>query len=364
MVPALRRWPCGLVLSLLTLASTLISEPTGWARGEEPARPPEASTFRNPLKLQGADPWMTYHDGWYYLATTTSGDIRLRRARRLAELKEAADQVVWKDQTPSRFRDIWAPEFHRLDSGQGPRWYLYYTASDGEDTHHRLFVAESQGDDPFGPYAFKAKLQTDPDDAYYAIDGTVLRMPTGALYYLWCGRPSPAGQGLYIARMSNPWTLAGPRTYLPADGFGCKVVREGPIPLLRNDRVFLIYSACPADTPDYKLGMLSAPLTSDPLLVASWTQHPEPVFVRNDEAGVYGPGHKFFFQSPDGKEDWIVYHAKTGTQKTYADRSTRAQRFHWNPDGTPSFGRPIALDRDIPSPSGEPPARVKNPAGN
>lgn len=314
----------------------------------------QAHPFRNPLKREGADPWLVYHDNWYYLATTTGVDVRVRRAQRLSELKDAPDRVVWKDETPSRSRHIWAPEFHRLDDGDGPRWFLYYTASDNVDANHRLYVAEGTGDDPFGPYTFKAKLLTDPKDEHYAIDGTVLEMPGGGRYFLWCGRPSPAGQGLYIAKMANSWTLEGPRTYLPADGFGCDRIREGPVPLIRNGKVFLIYSACPADTPDYKLGMLVADADSDPLDAASWSQHPAPVFERNDAAGVYGPGHNFFFKSPDGKEDWIIYHAKSGTARTYADRTTRAQRFTWNADGTPDFGRPLPLDAEIPPPSGEP----------
>src|SRR5688572_17026369 len=100
-------------------------------------------TFRNPLKQDGADPWITYYDGWYYLSTTTASDVKIRRARHIGALKDAPDEVVWKDAHPSRFRDLWAPEFHLLEGSNGPRWYLYYTASDGEDTHHRMYVVES-----------------------------------------------------------------------------------------------------------------------------------------------------------------------------------------------------------------------------
>jgi GH43 family beta-xylosidase len=309
------------------------------------------ATFRNPLKRgAGADPWMTCHDGWYYLATTTGGDVRLRRARHLAEMIEATDQVVWQDSDPSRNRDVWAPEFHRLETANGPRWFLYYTASDGQEPHHRMYVAESS--ELMGPYSFKAKLLTDPDDRLYAIDGTVLKMASGN-YFIWCGRPSPAGQGLYLSRMENPWTLTGPRMYLPADGFGCQHVREGPAALHHGDRTFLVYSACAADTPDYKLGMLSIDPKADPMNPKSWRQHSDPVFTRDDDAKVYGPGHNSFFQSLDGKEDWIAYHAKTGITRTYADRLARAQRFIWNPDGTPHFGKPLPLDADIREPSGE-----------
>lgn len=345
----------GIETSVLVMAAFLALSPgNGGAaeprlsEGEGGSRP----TFRNPLKRDGADPWMIVDDGWYYLSTTTVNDIRLQRARRLSELAKAPSQVVWKDDHPARFRDIWAPEFHRLEGEAGPRWYLYYTASDGDDTHHRLYVAESRGTDPLGPYTFKAKLKTDPDDRYYAIDGTILKHE-GSLYFLWCGRPSTTGQGLYLSRMSNPWTLTGPRVALAADGFGCPVVREGPVTLQRDGRIFLIYSACPADTPDYKLGMLVADAESDLMDPASWKQHPTPVFERDDENRVFGPGHNAFFKSPDGKEDWIIYHAKSGTRRTYQDRSTRAQRFDWNRDGTPNFGRPFSLSTEIPAPSGE-----------
>lgn len=313
-------------------------------------------TFRNPLLPDGADPWLTFYDGWYYLSTTAGAEIRLRRARRLEDLKTAPDQVVWSDTTPTRFRDLWAQEFSLLDGPDGLHWYLYYTASDGEDSHHRMYVCESAGTDPLGPYTFKAQLLTDPDDAFYAIDGSVLRRPDGSLTFFWCGKPSPAGQGVYVSRMENPWTLIGSRAYLPADGFGCEEVREGPVALHRNGRVFLIYSACDTGKPDYKLGMLVADADADLTRPDSWTQHPGPVFSRQDGAGVFGPGHNTFFQSPDGTEDWIAYHAKTTREYTYRGRSTRVQPFGWNPDGTPNFGAPLSLDTDIPVPSGEPPA--------
>lgn len=313
-------------------------------------------TFRNPIKRHGADPWLVFYDGWYYFSATEGASIRMRRARRIVELKDAPDETVWADTTPGRSREMWAQEFFLLPSANGsPRWYLYYTASDGiADANHRLFVCESAGLDPRGPYTFKTQLLTDAADECYAIDGSVLKQPDSTLFLFWCGRPSPAGQGIYVSRMENPWTLSGERVYLPADGFGCDEVREGPVTLQRNGRVFLIYSACDTGKPDYKLAMLSAEAGADLLNPNAWTQYPAPVFTRQDHLGVYGPGHCFFFQSPDGAEDWIVYHAKTTSDYTYKERSARAQRFTWTAAGDPDFGTPLGLDADIPVPSGEP----------
>lgn len=317
--------------------------------------PASVRTFQNPLKVDGADPCLFFHNGYYYLSTTTAVDVKLRRAKRIVELKDAPDVQVWKDDDPSRNRDIWAPEFHLLDAkdGSGPRWYLYYTASSGPEPSHRMYVAQSASTDPMGPYSFKAKLLTDRDDSQYAIDGTVLSLPNGEMTFAWCGRPSPHGQGLFLSKMTNPWTLGGERTALEASGFGAVPVREGPEFLVHGDKVFLVYSMCGASTPDYRLSALVASTKDDLSAAASWTQHPKLLLARADQNNTWGPGHNFFFKSPDGTQDWIVYHGKTSTQDTYADRTTRAQPIRWRADGTPDFGVPVSYDDSVPVPSGE-----------
>ncbi|MDW6065554.1 hypothetical protein SAZ11_56920 [Streptomyces sp. FXJ1.4098] len=46
-----------------------------------------AGTFTNPLSQHGPDPWLTYHDGYYYLATTTwNSTITMRKAKTLGAL--------------------------------------------------------------------------------------------------------------------------------------------------------------------------------------------------------------------------------------------------------------------------------------
>ncbi len=301
--------------------------------------------FQNPLN-PSADPWLQFHDGHYFLATTQGDAIRMWKAQTLGGLKSAPANTVWKDNDPTRSRGMWAPEFHFISN----RWYLYYTAtsSDNRDDNHRMHVLESAGADPLGPYAYKGRL-INPTNDHYAIDGTVFQKPDGAWYFIWAARP---GHVLTIAPMANPWTLSGNGVVLPAAGFGCEEVREGPVVLRRHGKLFLVYSACDTGKPDYQLGMLIADETADVMNPAAWRQHPTPVFTRNDAAQVFGPGHNGFFRSPDGTEDWIVYHAKTNSNYTYRGRTTRAQKFTWNADGTPNFGVPLSLDTALAEPSG------------
>lgn len=69
---------------------------------------------------------------------------------------------------------------------------------------------------------------------------------------------------------------------------------------------------------------------------------------------MYGPGHNGFFTSPDGAESWIVYHANDSASDGCDNgRTARAQKFSWNPDGTPNLGTPVALGTTLAGPSGE-----------
>ncbi|MGH3727989.1 MAG: glycoside hydrolase family 43 protein [Micromonosporaceae bacterium] len=309
-----------------------------------------AGQFRNPLNM-GADPTLVVHNGWYYLSTTLGNRLGMWRARSLAGLVTAPETTVWRDSDPSRNKQVWAPALYRFQRPEGYRWYIYYTASDGVDANHRTYVVESEGDDPMGPYHFKAKLA---DFGEYAIDGEPF-VHNGRMYFAWSspGRGMGGPQQLYLASMSDPWTLSSGRVALPADG-GCTEVREGPTTLRRGNRLFLTYSSCDTGKPDYQLWMKSITNGADPLNPGNWAQHPGPVFSRNDATGVWGPGHHFFFKSPDGTEDWIAYHAKNTSAYNYHWRTTRAQRISWHADGTPNLGRPLAAGATQNLPSGDP----------
>jgi GH43 family beta-xylosidase len=89
------------------------------------------------------------------------------------------------------------------------------------------------------------------------------------------------------------------------------------------------------------------------LNAASWKKFPRPVFSAAPGKKVFAPGHNCFFKSPDGKEDWILYHANSEPlQGCGRFRSPRAPRFTWTADGAPEFGEPVAEKIPLNIPSG------------
>jgi GH43 family beta-xylosidase len=100
--------------------------------------------------------------------------------------------------------------------------------------------------------------------------------------------------------------------------------------------------------------MLSAADTSDLMNPASWKKAPEPVFTQSKENSVFAPGHNSFFKSPDGKEDWILYHANDAPGKGCGMYRSHPglQPFTWTKDGLPAFGTPVRTKVPLKIPSG------------
>ena len=322
-----------------------------------------AKTFTNPLLSSGADPWCIYKNGFYYYTNTTGKNITLWKTKSIAELKTAEIKVVFTPPEKGAFsKELWAPEIHFL---QG-KWYIYFAADSGRNVNHRLWVLENSSVDPLqGKWIMKGKLTT-PEDKW-SIDGSLFEHRK-KLYFIWSGWEGDANgqQNIYIAKMKNPWTIIGERAKLSSPDLAWEThgdlnnpndiphvnVNEGPEVLVHQNKLYLIYSASGCWTDFYALGMLSASANSDLMKTSSWIKHPEPIFKQSVENNVYAPGHNSFFKSPDGKEDYILYHAnaKPG-QGCGGFRSPRAQRFTWNKNGTPNFGIPVKEGEVLPQPS-------------
>jgi len=306
-------------------------------------------TITNPVAAEAADPWVLRHDGAYYYCCARRGAIAVNTARTLEEVLQRSGKTVWKAEPDKPYsRHIWAPELHHIDG----RWYIYFAADDGKNENHRMYLLAGASDDPLGPYSFVGRLAVQPDR--WAIDGTVLQYK-GNLYFIWSGweGDEDVSQELYIARMKSPVELTGERALIsrPEHDWERSIfpINEGPAALEHGGRIFIIYSASASWTDHYCLGQIEL-VGADPMNPKAWRKKPTPVFAPTDK--VFGPGHCSFIKSPDGREDWIIYHSAKGPGSGW-DRQARAQRFEWTADGQPDFGEPLPDGVALPVPSGE-----------
>lgn len=308
--------------------------------------------FTNPVQPHANDPYVL-RDGSDYLYCYTLGNgVAVTRSSKLHEIAPSEDGAVYRapEGTPWS-KEYWAPELHKM----GGRYYIYVAADDGNNENHRMYCLVSTTDDPTGSYEMVGKISDASDK--WAIDGTVLKH-SGEHYFIWSGWEGDenVAQNLYIAHMSSPTEIDSERVLLSTPEFdwekrgsgnGLPTVNEGPAILQRNGATHLVYSASGSWCDDYCLGMLTL-VGDDPMKRESWVKSEVPVFEKAE--GAYGPGHCAFTISPDGKEDYMVYHANEVSGTSWGGRSLRMQRVRWT-DGSPDFGAPAPIGAELPLPS-------------
>lgn len=349
----------GLLLSLMLGACG--TDAPGGTEAAAQAEADSACTFTNPI-ADGADPWVVRKDGWYYSVASSEDGLSVYRSKTLTNLEQNEVRVWEAPDEGWNQGHVWAPELHFVDG----RWYIYYAAGkDGPPyIHQRSGVLQSAGTDPQGEYEEKGQLYTGDDlsaqtENIWAIDVTVGRID-GQLYAVWSGweenrSDDATPQHLYIAEMENPWTMGSDRVRISSPTAeweqGTELdLNEGATMLKHDGEVFILYSANESWLPAYKMGQLRlSDATDDPLNPDNWTKS-GPVFQGTDE--VHGVGHASFTTSPDGSEDWIVYHTKKDTEPGW-NRYIFTQPFTWGEDGNPQFGEPVTPDSVLAVPSGQ-----------
>jgi GH43 family beta-xylosidase len=283
--------------------------------------------------------------------------IYVSRSRTLTGAADGLTSQVWPLPHPAYpFEEAWAPELHFLDG----KWYLYVAARKNRESLHEIVVLEAVTADPQGEYVYRGNIHD--ESHHWMIDGTVFEWK-GERYFVWSGINDGEFKGdknyyygeqrLYIARMINPWSikdagvLAVPEYVWEKNG--PTAVNEGPQVLQKNEKLFISFSASHSFTDHYCLGLLEY-VAGDVLKASSWKKYPEPVFCKT--SSVLGPGHPSFTTSPDGTEDWIVYHATRSVGSRWK-RQIHAQKFEWTEDGLPIFGQPVPAALELSVPSGE-----------
>ena len=316
-------------------------------------------TFNNPL-MEGADPHASFHNGKYYLLVTRADRITIKSAPRLQDIGPLTEINAWNYKNTPVGGHVWAPELHFIDDD----WYIYSCGQNtGIDSNtswvqyvegrQEMFVLKSITGDPLGPYEFDSWLMP----GIGAIDETIFTNTDGKRYIIWSQFNVPGrvqNQFLYIAELLSPTSIGVERVMIsypdqPWELHGWPV-NEGAAVLQKNGLTYIVYSGSGYRTPEYALGYL-VNTDGDLLNPASWTKV-GPVFQQNPEGGVYSTGHNSFTTSPDGTEDWIVYHSAKHSGAGW-NRRVNMQRFTWHPDGSPNFGRPVSSGVPMPEPSGD-----------
>lgn len=310
-------------------------------------------TFVNPI-YGGEDPFIIHGpDGFYYHCSATADytGIRVYQSKKLTD-RGIGKLVFTAPGTGWNACDVWAPEMWYLRG----KWYIYYAASTAVGVenwqNHRMGVLEAEN--PMGPYVDKGKLEL---GEHMAIDGTVLETDSGELYMIYMRRNHPTSKlRLYIAPMDSPWHISGESQLLsepehPWEG----TINEGPIPVNRNGRLRVLYSANSAGSPDYCLAALCCEDPSRILDRSAWKKIPYPLFKGNDS--IIGPGHASITTSPDGTEDWLVFHSKSNLESIWPEcwnRVVNIQKYTWDEETClPIFGE--AIPHGVPQalPSGQ-----------
>lgn len=311
-------------------------------------------TFTNPILDYGPDPYSTFYNGYYYYTHTMQDRLVLFKTKNLADLKNAEKKTIWiAPKNTDYAAEIWAPEFHFIDG----KWYAYFAADNGSNQTHRMYVLENNSKDPMkGEWVFKGKIAAKTDK--WAIDGNIFSYKK-QLYMIWSGWEGDTNgqQNIYIAKMKSPTQIDGDRVLISSPTHSWELhgalhddvnpaqvnVNEGPQFLSHNGKVFIVFSASGCWTDNYSLGLLTFKGKDNLLDASAWVKSDQPILQQSDKNKVYAPGHNSFFKSPNGKEDWILYHGNSNPDEGCGEkRSPRMQKLKWNKNGNPVIGSPEA----------------------
>lgn len=297
--------------------------------------------YQNPI-ISGADPWVIFHEGYYYMAVTRGSSVTIAKALTVAELGTVEPVAVWTaGKNTGLAASVWSPELHYFsaeDFGEEyAGWYLYIACPpyDNNDNYYRrCYALRALTDDPQGEYGspvdktpnIPVQIKMDADNTNWNIGPSIFRID-GKIYMTWTGRKfefyGEHVQNLNIAEMVNPYTLdlshsgvicwptetweKQGATYSSTTEKNMPEVVEGATAVYADDgTVYCIYSASGYWTDHYALAQLKF-LGGDPCDINNWEKSKQPIFTQNKYG--YGPGHASYTTSPSGGTRYFIYHA-------------------------------------------------------
>lgn len=282
-------------------------------------------TVDNTRNIGGNDPYVIKHGGYYYYCWSENG-VKVAKIDNLNNISTAnGNQVFTASQ--GNFYQVWAPELHYIDG----EWYIYVAMCQGADDNarHRMYCLKGTSQDPTDPFVLMGQV-TDPLNKW-AIDGTVFKY-NGELYTIWSGwqGDTDSGQYLYLAHMSNPWTIDSERVQISSFPlltgwdkplFSTTKIHEGPCVVVVGNTIYVLFSANGSWTDDYSIGYLKFS-GGDIMKASSWTKSSSALLSKSNQN--YGPGHCSVVQADDGRY-YMIYHANLNSGTGWGGRSVRVQ---------------------------------------
>ncbi len=307
----------------------------------------------------GAYPYLTHHDGKFYLLTQNYSvdSILIRSSEDVASLSSVAPVGIWAARDAG-MNNVYSPELHKIAG----KWYIYFEADNGENTdYHQPYVLENSSENPLeGTWQLRGPIVTN-EDWNFGLHPTTFEI-AGRRYMLWSGWPTrrteTETQCLYIAEMENPWTLKSERVmisepdhewerqWINPDGSRTNYpiyVNENPEAFISPDGKMIVvgYSASGIWTDYTALGLLWASTDSDLLDPSSWHKKPEPSFRAEADAGFFGVSNISLTKDPDGPDYYLLYQTKRKDPQNNDNlNSIRWKKISWPEGDLPDFGKP------------------------
>jgi beta-xylosidase len=346
--------------------------------------------YQNPLRVTFGDPYVLQTKGKYYMYGTGAGaknGFAAYSSTDLVTWKEegqvfyASNRNGWSDSTAAWDGAYWAPEVYEHNG----KFYMFYSAQwkhnpSKELENFRIGVAVANS--PTGPFIDLANKPVF-DPGYPVIDANVLFDKSGKMYLYYsrcCYKHSVESdvatwakqQGWYdtieeswvygvelkpdfsgvigepVLQLRPPVKMDDKQAEWESRSVTSKEVNrrwtEGSAIFKKGDTYYMMYSANYFGGKNYAVGYATSKSPLGPFKKAA----NNPVLQKNTEKGgtVTGTGHNSVTYSPDGKEMFCVYHART--LATGDDRVVFIDRMKILKDGTLVVDGPTTTPQTAP----------------
>lgn len=358
------------------------------AQTAKPERP--KSTYTNPLNVQFGDPYVLYTRGTYYMYGTGGGADKGFAAYSSKDLVNwKAEGQVYFHNNPNGWSDpdagwggaYWAPEVYEVKG----KFYLFYSAQWKQNPTNELEnfrIGVAVADKPIGPFIDLANKPVF-DPGYPIIDANVFFDDDGKIYLYYsraCYKHPVESEVADLARkkgwyreveeswvygvrlkedfsgvIGEPVLLLRPPVSLidkQAEWESRSVTSrevnrrwtEGSVIFKKGGVYYIMYSANHFGGRHYAVGYATGTSPLGPFTKAA----NNPVLQKNTAKGgsVTGTGHNSIAYSPDGKEMFCVYHARTS--KTGNERVVFIDRMQVKNGKIIVFG-PTTTSQKLPS---------------